>query len=185
MAIRAEVTLRRRNTRRPSTVYKYPHDCCTQARRNLLAISESDLKPDMPDFNNEILDITGITALLFEELDPLAIPFDDVLIDLPVPGSDNEDKVTGSDLLPRHSSVTSHDGATTADGALTTSKGGANVSTLQPSHPQFDLDEAEFYDSLSPYGVSIPSTSSGIVSPRTMAFLEDVNEILSNSIAAV
>jgi hypothetical protein len=46
-------------------------------------------------FNDGILDAASDPAFLFEELGPLVIPFDDFLLDPPVPASDDDVQAMG------------------------------------------------------------------------------------------
>jgi hypothetical protein len=133
--------------------------------------------------NDGILDFTSDPALLFEELGPFAIPFDDCLLDPPLPSSGNEGELI--DALPTRSAVPSHlDNRNDVGPTLVDQN---DMSALQPFDPLFDsneFDNAQFGSSLSSLDLTIPSTTSRIGSPRTLAFLVEINEILSNSILA-
>lgn len=132
--------------------------------------------------NDGILDIASDPALLFEELGPFAVSFGDFLLD---PSSHDDGQVIDS-LPPPHSNIASHlDTDYTVGPTSVVTHEEHDSSAIQPFHPQFDsseLDNAQFGDSLTSLDLTLPSTSSGIASPRTLAFLVEVNEILSNSI---
>jgi hypothetical protein len=137
-------------------------------------------------FNDGILDIASDPALLFEELGPFAVSFDDFLLDPSVPPSDDDGQVIDS-LPPPHSNMASHlDTDYTVGPTSVVTHDEHDSSAIQPFHRwQFnsnELDNAQFGDKLTSLDLTLPSTSSGIGSPRTLAFLVEVNEILSNSI---
>jgi hypothetical protein len=125
----------------------------------------------MAGFNDQILDVTSDPALLFAELGPFAIPFDDCLLDPPVPA--NREEIPVIDVLPALSSTIASDvdmGYDIGPKALVTND--ENDISVAAQFESDEFDDANFGDSLP-----------GIASPRTLAFLVEINEILSNGLS--
>jgi hypothetical protein len=136
-------------------------------------------------FNDGILDITSDPALLFEELGPFAIPFDDYLPDPPDPTSSDQGPLL--DALPAlGSTVPSHvDPGYDIEPMSVVTHHDNNIPGLQTFDPLFNSNEFDnpyFGASLSSLDLVMPTTSTGIASPRTLAFLVEADEILSNTI---
>jgi hypothetical protein len=125
----------------------------------------------MADFNDQILDVTSDPALLFEELGPFAIPFDDCLLDPRVPA--NREEIPVIDVLPALSSTIPSDVDTGYDiGPTALVTNDENDISVDAQFESDEFDDANFGDSLP-----------GIASPRTLAFLVEINEILSNGLS--